>query len=82
MKECVKRKFFLTFTKRLIDKPIVYEIGHKFKIITNIRQASVTDEIGIVALELSGELEEIRKAIKYLRKIGVRVDPIELSVVE
>ena len=36
------------------SKPFIWEIGHKFDVVTNIRQASVNDEIGIVCLELDG----------------------------
>ena len=42
------------YPPKLIKKPFIWEVGHKFKVVTNIRQASVTDEIGIVCLELDG----------------------------
>jgi hypothetical protein len=50
--------------------------------VTNIRQASVTDEIGIVCLELDGPRSEVKAAIKWLVKSGVSVEPVEISVVE
>jgi hypothetical protein len=50
--------------------------------ITWERCASVTEEIGIMALEMTGEEEEYQKAVDYLRGIGVRVDPIEMDVIE
>ena len=70
------------FPPRLIKKPLVWEVGHKFKIVTNIRQASVTDEIGIVCLELDGQREEVKAAIKWLEKNGVNVEPVEINVIE
>ena len=70
------------FPPRLIKKPLVWELGHKFKVVTNIRQASVTDEIGIVCLELDGKREEVKAAIKWLEKQGVSVEPVEISVIE
>jgi ABC-type methionine transport system ATPase subunit len=70
------------FPPKLIKKPLVWEVGHKFKIVTNIRQASVTDEIGIVCLELNGARDEVKAAIKWLEKNGVSVEPVEISVVE
>ena len=78
----VKRKVYLTFPKSLIKEPVVYNVGKKFKVVTNIRTASVTDEMGIVALEITGEEEECQKAVEYLRETGVRVDPIEMDVIE
>jgi len=70
------------FPPRLIKKPLVWEIGRKFKVTTNIRQASVTDEIGIVCLELNGKREEVKAAIQWLEKNGVNVEPVEISVIE
>ena len=45
------------YPPKLIKKPFIWEVGHKFKVVTNIRQASVTDEIGIVCLELDGHAQ-------------------------
>ena len=70
------------FPPRLIKKPLVWEVGHKFKVVTNIRQASVTDEIGIVCLELDGQREDVKAAIKWLEKNGVNVEPVEINVIE
>jgi len=81
-KKRLKKKLYLTFPQRLIKEPVIYRVGHKFKVITNIRGASVSEEIGLVALELQGEEREIEKAIKYLKKLGIRVEPIEKDVVE
>jgi ABC-type methionine transport system ATPase subunit len=70
------------FPRKLIQKPVVWQVGHKFKVVTNIRQASVTDEIGIVCLELDGQRDEVKAAIKWLEKLGVSVEPVEISVIE
>jgi L-aspartate semialdehyde sulfurtransferase ferredoxin len=75
-------RLWLMYPPKLIKKPIVWEVGHKFKLTTNIRQASVTDEIGIVCLELDGPRAEIKAAIKWLEKNGVNVEPVEINVVE
>lgn len=78
----IKKKVYLTFPQKLIKEPIIYQIGLKFQVVTNIRGASISDEIGIVALELEGESSEIEKAIAYMREKGITVEPIELDVVE
>ena len=70
------------YPSKLIKKPFIWEIGHKFKVVTNIRQASVTDEIGIVCLELNGARNEIEAAIKWLEKNKVNVEPVEISAIE
>jgi L-aspartate semialdehyde sulfurtransferase ferredoxin len=75
-------RLWLMYPPRLIKKPFIWEVGHKFKVVTNIRQASVTDEIGIVCLELDGPRSEVKAAIKWLEKHGVNVEPVEINVIE
>ncbi len=76
------RKVWLTFPKSLVERPFIWEIGQKFEVVTNIRQASVSRDIGLVGLEISGEEEQVNKAIDFLSEAGVGVEPIELNVVE
>jgi ABC-type methionine transport system ATPase subunit len=77
-----QQRLWLMYPPRLIKKPFIWEVGHKFKVVTNIRQATVTDEIGIVCLELNGKREEVKAAIKWLEKNGVNVEPVEINVIE
>lgn len=78
----IKRKVTLTFPPQLIKEPIIYNIGHQFKIITNIRSANVSEEVGWVTLEIDGDEDEYLKALEYLKNIGVKVEPIERNVIE
>jgi ABC-type methionine transport system ATPase subunit len=75
-------RLWLMYPPKLIKKPLLWQISQKFKVVTNIRQASVTDEIGIVSLELDGKREDIKAAIKWLEKLGVSVEPVEINVIE
>ena len=65
-----------------IKEPLIWQLSQKFPVITNIRQCSVTDEIGIVSLELEGKRADVKAAIKWLEKIGVSVEPVEINVIE
>ena len=76
-----QQRLWLMYPPRLIKKPFIWEVGHKFKVTTNIRQASVTDEIGIVCLELDGTRAEVDRAIAWLEKNGVNVEPVEIGVI-
>jgi len=77
-----QRRLWLMFPPKLIKQPLVWKVGHKFKVVTNVRQASVTDEVGIVCLELDGKREDVKAAIAWLEKQGVNVEPVEISVIE
>ena len=76
------RRLWLMYPPRLIKTPIVWELGQKFPLTTNVRQASVTDEIGIVCLELEGDRTQIKAAIAWLEKKGINVEPVEINVIE
>ena len=70
------------YPSRLITRPIIYELGKKFAVVTNIRQASVTEEIGVVSIELDGERQEIQRAIAWLEQLGIKVEPVEINTIE
>jgi sulfur-carrier protein len=77
-----KRKVTLTFPPDLIKEPVIYNMGHRLRVVTNIRGANVSENVGWVTLEIDGEEEEYLSALRYLKKIGVKVEPIERNVIE
>ena len=77
-----KTRLWLMYPPRLITTPVIWQLSHKFSVIPNVRQASVTDEIGIVCLELEGPRPAIKAAIKWLEKMNINVEPVEINVIE
>jgi len=75
-------KFYLTYPKKLVKEPLIYLMTKKFDLVFNVRSASVSEEIGIIALELDGRPEEIEAAVDWFREQGVTVEPIEKNVIE
>ena len=71
-----------TFEPNLITEPVIYKLGHEFRVITNIRMADVDENVGWVILELEGDLDEIDRALKRAADLGVRIDPLAGDVVE
>jgi ABC-type methionine transport system ATPase subunit len=84
MPEGYSKRVWLTFpTRNEVEQPIIWQMSRKFPEVSfDIRQASVQNEIGIMAVLLSGKQEEVQGAIQFLRSRGVTVEPIEKSVVE
>lgn len=78
----VKKKIYLTYPPELVKEPIIWKAGQLFRVITNIRSASVKKNVGLVALELEGEEEEVKKTIKWFEEQGIKVEPIEQDIVE
>jgi len=71
-----------TFPTQLIKDPLIYQLGHKFQVVTNIRRADVREDMGWVVLELEGEEEEIDRSMEWMTAEGVRVDPVSGDVIE
>jgi ABC-type methionine transport system ATPase subunit len=78
----LRERYYLTYPRALIKEPILYHLVKKFDLIFNIRGASVSDEMGLVAVEFEGTSDQIERALKWLRQTGVTVEPIEKNVIE
>ena len=77
-----KKRVKFTFPRQLITEPVIYELGRKFKLVTNIRRADVREDMGWVVLELEGDDDEIESGLKWVAQTGVRVDPASGDVIE
>ncbi len=77
-----REKFYLTYPKKLVKEPLIYLMSRKFELVFNVRSASISEEIGIIALELDGRPDEIEAAVEWFRGQGVTVEPIEKNVIE
>lgn len=77
-----KQRVKFTFEETLVKQPVIYELGQKFKIVTNIRRADVGEEVGWVVLELDGEETEIERGLEWVSSTGVRVDPLGGDVID
>lgn len=77
-----RRRLHLTFPEQLITEPVIYNLGKRFEIVTNIRRANVEERVGWVILEVEGAEDEIDKAVDYVSGLGVQVSTIEGDVVE
>ncbi|MFC1979122.1 NIL domain-containing protein [Chloroflexota bacterium] len=78
----VKKQVLFTFPRKLIKEPIIYDLGIKFNVVTNIRRADVSESKGWVVLELDGDEAKIDKGIEWVKSKGVRVDPVMGNIVE
>lgn len=84
MPDIYSRRCWFTFPSRTqVEQPIIWQMSRRFPdVVFDIRQASVQNEIGIMAVLLSGSESDVKSAIEFLRSKGVMVEPIEKSVIE
>jgi hypothetical protein len=79
----VKRCWFTFGTRKEVEQPVIWQMSRKYpEVMFDIRQASVQNEIGIMAVLLSGPEMDVKAAMDFVRSKGVTVEPIEKSVVE
>ena len=78
------KRVWLTFgNKGLVETPALWRMASKYPDVSfDIRQASVTADIGIMAVVFEGETERVEAALQCLSEQGVTVDPIEKTVLE
>lgn len=77
-----KRRVKLTFARDAVTQPVIYELGHTYQVVTNIRRADITRDEGWVVLELEGTEEALDAAETYCAEQGVRVTAAEGDVLE
>jgi L-aspartate semialdehyde sulfurtransferase ferredoxin len=72
-----RRRLKLTFPEQLIREPIVYTLGKRFDVVTNIRRADVREDTGWIVMEVTGTEQRLDEARRHLESLGVRVDDLE-----
>ena len=76
--KCVR----LTFEGEAVKEPVIYKMGHEFRVVTNIRMADVEHGFGWVILEVEGEADETQRCLDWVASLGVRIDPLAGDIVE
>ena len=76
------RRVRFSFEGEHVKEPVIYQVGHEFPVVTNIRMADVERDFGWVILELDGEHDDIDRALAWVEAKGVRVDPVAGDVLE
>jgi ABC-type methionine transport system ATPase subunit len=60
--------YWLTLPAERTKRPLIWEMSKQFDLIFDLRSANITDKVGIIALELTGERKTIEATVKWLRR--------------
>lgn len=82
MAKNIKRKVYLTFPAEKTKEALICEMYDRYQVRFNIRSAAVTDNLGLIALELEGPEDKMKQAFDFFKKNGLKVEPIEINVIE
>ena len=80
--EAVRERIYLTFPRTLVREPVLSSMAKQFDVVFNIRGSTVTAEMGLMALEITGTQIEVEKAVAWLKEKGVTVESIERNLAE
>jgi len=69
-----KKLVRLVFPEELIQDPLIYRLGHEFRIVTSIFRASVGEREAWVVLGMDGEEKEILRSMEFMKSLGIRVE--------
>ncbi|OGR83675.1 MAG: hypothetical protein A2901_09125 [Elusimicrobia bacterium RIFCSPLOWO2_01_FULL_54_10] len=72
----MKQAVDLIFPKNLIREPVIYQMTREVPVVFNIRRAKVNEKVGEIVLELEGTEPALSAAAEYLKKRGIKVQPI------
>ncbi|MBN2737783.1 MAG: 4Fe-4S binding protein [Spirochaetales bacterium] len=71
----VTKKFMLYFPKSETEKPIIYHLVKDYNLIINIFRAKITpEEEGFLVIDVTGEQENIDKAMVFLSGFDVQIN--------
>ena len=76
-----RKQVTLIFPQHLIKEPVIYMMAKECDVVPNIRRAKVTESVGEVTLELEGAEDGLKKAVAFLEKKGIKVEPVVGDVV-
>lgn len=77
----VSKKIVLRFPAEATNKPLVCYLVRDYNLLFSIIKAQVTpDEAGVLVLELTGEEEDYKRGIEFLREKGITIEPFSKDV--
>jgi ABC-type methionine transport system ATPase subunit len=69
-------RLHLTFPERLVEEPVIYTIGKRFDLVTNLRRANINERLAWAIIEVEGTTEAIAEAVAWLTEQGIQVDRV------
>ncbi|MCX7944691.1 MAG: 4Fe-4S binding protein [Deltaproteobacteria bacterium] len=82
-KDVFTKRVMLTFSRRLVSKPVMYRLIKEYDIAINILFAKVLpNETGKLVVEFSSTDEKkIQKGFSFLKSLGVKIEPISKEII-
>ena len=77
------KKIVIHYSADLVDQPVIYRLVKDYDLSFNILKAKISPRReGLLVLELSGTKENFDNGILFLKKSGLKVEPLSKSVTQ
>ncbi len=71
----------LRFSREIVDKPIITHLVKDYDLTFNILKAQIFPrKEGMLVLELKGNRKDYEKGIRYLKAVGVEIEPVAQGI--
>ncbi len=75
------KKIVIRYTPEIVQEPVIYQLVKKYDLVFNILKARIFPRReGVIVLELSGLKENFDHGIRFLKEMGLKVEPLSKSV--
>lgn len=75
------KKIVIRYTPDTVQQPVIYQLVKQYDLVFNILKARIFPRReGVIVLELSGLKENFDRGISFLKKLGLKVEPLSKSV--
>ena len=75
-------RIVLHFDREISGQPVIYTLCQKYNLVCSIIKAAIEpNQEGYVALEITGEDDNYKNALSYLKEAQVRVDDFKQRII-
>jgi ABC-type methionine transport system ATPase subunit len=73
-KVIIERKVRLRYPQRLLNRPLIYGLIDRYQLMTNILEAKVDAEEGVLVVAVRGEAHKLQEGLAWIAQQGVEVE--------
>jgi ferredoxin len=75
------KKIVIRYTPDIVQQPIICQLVKQYDLVFNILKARIFPRReGVIVLELSGQKDNFDRGIRFLKEMGLKVEPLSKSV--
>ena len=75
------KKIVIRYTPEAVQEPAIYHLVKKYDLVFNILKARIFPRReGVIVLELTGSKDNFDQGIRFLKEMGLKVEPLSKSV--